>query len=163
MISINGKFYVDNSHNYDYNKAKENSLMSNRLFFAVLSVSSLLLGGILYLLFRENTYISALLKDYTILEEIRDCLGFIENDFIKYYFPDFLWSFSLAFGLLTIFDSGFKGIVICSEVSFVCGLFWEILQFLNVVSGTGDLFDIAMYLTAAVCVVVICSKRRNSK
>ena len=137
--------------------------MSNRLFYAVLSVASLLLGGILYLLFRENTYISALLKDFTVLEEIRDNLRFIENDFLKYYFPDFLWSFSLAFGLLTIFDSNFKGIVICIVVSFFCGLFWEIFQFLNIFSGTGDLFDIAMYLTAAVCVVVICSKRRNLK
>lgn len=97
--------------------------MSNRLFYAVLSVASLLLGGILYLFFRENTYISALLKDFTVLEEIRGNLRFIENDFIKYYFPDFLWSFSLAFGLLTIFDSNFKGIVICSVVSFFCGLF----------------------------------------
>ena len=137
--------------------------MSNRLFYAVLSVASLLLGGILYLLFRENTYISALLKDFTVLEEIRGNLRFIENDFIKYYFPDFLWSFSLAFGLLTIFDCNFRSIVICSEISFFCGLFWEIFQFLNIVSGTGDLFDIAMYLTAAVCVVVICLKRRNLK
>lgn len=138
--------------------------MSNRLFYALMCIISLLVGGLLYLVLRENTYISLLFKDSVILETIRNSVKEVKNDFLSFYFPDFLWSFSLCFGLMAVFDPKLIGVIMCCTVSFACGLFWEILQLYEVISGTGDWLDILMYLTVFLAVAIYLMRRnRNEK
>lgn len=161
MISINGKFYVDNSHKYDYNIIQGENDMSNRLFYAVLCITSLFLGGILYLLFRENTYISLPFEESSILLNVRNKVSFLENGFLKYYFPDLLWAFSLCFGLCWIFDPKIGGNIVCATISFIYGSMWEILQGLGVIGGTGDLADVVIYLVANIFAITIIIKRRK--
>ncbi len=161
MISINGKFYVDNSHKYDYNIIQGENAMSNRLFYAVFCFISLALGGVLYLLFRENTYITAFFEGNSLLQNMRMALGFLENEFLKFYFPDFLWAFSLCFGLCLIFDPQPQGIIVCSVIPFIYGVIWEVLQKQGIIKGTGDMADVIMYLAASSFAVILCLKRRN--
>ncbi len=162
MISINGKIYVDNSHNYDYNIFKVKLRMSNRLFYASVCTASLMFGGVLYLLFRENTYIAMLFEGNGLLERIRGEAKCLENDFLSFYLPDYLWGLSLCFGLCLVFDpKKLLGIITCCAVAFAYGTIWETLQKFRVVGGTGDTADVILYLAASLTAVLICIKRRN--
>ena len=135
--------------------------MSKSIYFTVFSAASLLLGGIIYILFRENTYIAGVF-DYSWLEPVRNCISVLSCDFIKYYLPDFLWSLSLCGFLIAIFAPKLVGAIICGATAVLCGTLWEFLQCLGICSGTGDVFDIVMYLAAA-CVAVIISIKGKFK
>ena len=87
--------------------------------------------------------------------EYRHWFSFLECDFFKFYFPDFLWSFALACAFIALFLPGKKGLAACSGFSLFCGLCWELFQTLGVVNGTGDFLDALMYLAAAVLAFVI--------
>ena len=135
--------------------------MSNRLIYAVFCIATLSLGGLLYVLFRENTYIAVLFDGSELFEKIRDMTQHIVNDFFKFYFPDYLWGLSLCFGLLLVFDPQVLGEIICCSVSFCYGVMWECMQLFGVLNGTGDAIDVICYLAASVTAVIICSIRRG--
>ena len=135
--------------------------MSQRLFYAILSTVSLLIGAILYLLYRENTHLSLFFNECFILKSMRQCAKEIENDFLKFYFPDFLWAFSLSFGLMFVFKPKFWGGLICCLTSFLYGMLWETLQALGYIRGTGDFWDVVMYLMASLIAALIFRMRRK--
>ena len=158
MISIKCEFYLDNSHNYDYNKTMKFVIKQNICFFIVGSIS-LVIGGIIYVLLRENTYVSIIVREIFSMENLslnsNRCVG----DFLKYYFVDYLWAVSLSCGLhivLTPFKS--RWIISTGMVLFAGGLF-DLLQYMYIVSGTGDIADITMYFLAALTVNFINLKR----
>ena len=109
--------------------------MSNRLIYAVFCIATLSLGGLLYVLFRENTYIAVLFDGSELFEKIRDMTQHIVNDFFKFYFPDYLWGLSLCFGLVLVFDPQVLGEIICCSVSFCYGVMWECMQLFGVLNG----------------------------
>lgn len=78
----------------------------------------------------------------------------LECDFIKYYLIDYLWALSMISGLNTLFTTQKETLRICLFV-FSLGSIWEILQFLNILSGTGDIADVFMYLAAVITAVII--------
>ncbi len=135
--------------------------MSKRFTNILLSCGALVLGGILYILLRPSTYIGKLFDDIVFIEMFRNTLSVYPCTFLKYYLPDFLWVFSLSCGLIAIFDSDIKGTVFCTAVAFLCGVFWETMQFFCITTGVGDFADIFMYLLAAVFAVIINIKRGN--
>lgn len=138
-INMRNKQYTEN------NRAKT----ATRFFF---SASALLTGGILYVLFRNNTYISQFVERFVEINWLHEQLYTKKIGFLKYYLPDFLWAFALCFALIAIFD---KKTFICAATSFVYGLLWEFLQYMDIIDGTGDIYDIIMYLTASVTAVMI--------
>ena len=125
--------------------------MSKKILNTMLCVISITTGGMIYLVFRENTYIARYIDRFIDLEGIRNSFSCFDCRVIRHYVPDFLWAFSLNCGLNLLIDSLWLNAII----SFFCGTAWELLQYLNVVSGTGDIIDITAYLTACVLAVTI--------
>ena len=122
--------------------------MRLRLRWSVISVVSLLCGALDYMLYRQDTYIGAL----SIFPGMPFHWGY---DFFAYYFPDFLWAFSLIFGLFSILSPLKQNTVLCLLITVAYGYTWELAQYLNWISGTADWIDVVMYIAAAISAVMI--------
>lgn len=128
--------------------------MKKRYFYILLCVISLCIGGGLYIIFRPNTYVAEFARGlFHSASTIFSSLEEINCDFIKYYFPDLIWAFSLNCGLNAIFNSK-KSIFINSGIVLGIGALWEISQHLSIVSGTGDFIDLAMYLCGILLIII---------
>ena len=125
--------------------------MSKKIFNTVVAVLSLVMGGLIYLVFRENTFVARRFEVFVDLEKIRNIFLSFDNSVLRHYIPDFLWAFSLCCGLNVLLDNVFLN----ASIAFTCGAVWEMLQYLGTINGTGDIIDIIMYLTACVMVVTI--------
>ena len=128
--------------------------MSNKKINIISSIVTLFSGGAIYILYRENSYISNFIEVFIDLKFLRNTFKPLECDFIKYYLIDYLWALSLISGLKSLFTTKKETLRICFFV-FSLGIIWESLQFLNIISGTGDILDIFMYLAAVVTAVII--------
>ena len=131
--------------------------MNKRKIYIVLCILSVSLGGGIYIIFRPNTYVSEIFVSiFPLPQNTIDFFSYFNCNFVKYYFPDYLWAFSLVCGFNTIFSSH-KKIFHCAIAVLLMGILCEILQLSGIVTGTGDLIDVLMYLTA-VCSVVLIEK-----
>lgn len=137
-------------------------IMSKRIYF-LLSVIFLTLGALIYALYRPNSQIAVFCDKIVELNSLRQVLVVFENDFIKFYLPDFLWGISLCFSLYAVFLPSLKGAIIISTVAVFCGICWEILQWTDLVGGTGDVLDIMMYFAAGVLTIFISLKKEKEK
>lgn len=129
--------------------------MNKRRFYAFLSVASLSCGAIIYILFRPTTYIAkAFIKVFPFISEINGLLSLSNCTFLKYYFPDYLWAFSLLCCLNAVGKQA-KTMLYRACAVFLMGALWEIFQYSHIISGTGDLIDVFMYLAAVLSVVLL--------
>lgn len=133
--------------------------MSNRIFYSVIGTAAIVSGALFYLFFRDNSYFTVLMNGIMPLERIRILFADISFDFIQFYLPDLLWAFSFGCGLLVIFDPNIKGCIVCALTSALYGAGWELMQYFDVISGTGDMCDVIMYLAAGIILIFICLKR----
>ncbi len=129
--------------------------MSKKVLFALIGIISLCLGGLIYVLFKETTYVSQVVSDLISLDKIKHHLDFFNNEFVKNYFTDFLWALSLSCFLFCIYEPNLKSSIAISGFVFLFGSLWEILQWMNCINGTGDFFDILMYFTAGITTISI--------
>ena len=134
------------------------------LILYFLALASILVGLMLYLLFRENTYVSNFVENYVDLEYPRHCARALECNFLKFYFPDFLWAMSLDCWIhIAVFPDN-KYSLVCSAIVGAFGILYEVLQLSCMVSGTFDIVDILMYLSAASLVSVFyCTEIHRQK
>lgn len=140
--------------------------MSKQFLNLVLCCLSILLGGIIYVALRTNTHVSIFIYSLFDIRPVIITSPLFNNHFLKYYFPDFLWAFSLNCGLLSIFNHTTRNIILAGIVAFLCGFSWEILQYIKIISGTGDWIDILLYLSAcaiAVTINIIFTGEQNEK
>lgn len=128
-----------------------------------LCISALSIGGLLYILFRPATYIGGMFDKFQYIDTIRQICSLYATDWYKFYLPDFLWAFSLGCGLIAIYNPQQMGIVVCASCSFLCGLIWEFMQYLNVINGTGDFLDVTMYFLASTLCIIINIKETKKK
>ena len=123
-----------------------------RLFCIINCTLSLVLGLMIYLLFREGTYIHSLFGMDKRLVSRNEC-----TDLIGFYFSDAAWAYSLFFSLELVWNN--------RAVVFICALFlsviWEIAQLFKIVGGTFDYFDIITYFAALISAVIIIKIWRN--
>lgn len=137
--------------------------MSKQKKNALLSILALVIGCMLYVWFRPNTYISRILGRVTNAAlALPLCPPYI-NDLCRFYLPDFLWAFSLSCGLIAIHNPGIKGVMICALSAFLLGAVWELLQHLGAVSGTADIHDAIMYLLASTLCIIFNVKEKKQK
>lgn len=116
---------------------------------------SLIIGSLLYILLRPNTDIARLLAEFVYLTKLQQICQLNASAFLKFYLPDFLWALSLGCGLIAVNNPKHIGIIGCSFASFLCGLIWELLQYYQIIKGTGDIHDIIMYfLASTVCIII---------
>lgn len=114
----------------------------------LISVFALGLGGILYVLLRRNTYIAEFFTIVPGISILQEKLERISCDFLRYYFPDFLWGLSLACGLQAIAYPKKKDMMAVGIIAILCGFLWEVLQYVGLVRGTGDIIDCISYQVA---------------
>lgn len=128
--------------------------MSKRIFNFICGICALGLGGMLYVLFREQTIIAKLLGQISFITILRSASAPLSNEFVQYYLPDFLWAFSLG-SLLKVIPGLHKKSLACGTIALICGGLWEIMQCIGVISGTFDWIDVLMYFLAGfVCVSI---------
>ncbi len=120
----------------------------------ILSIFSLSAGGLIYLAARPDSYVSIFINRIIPLADIQRVLSPLNFEYINNYAPDFLWAFSLTCALL-VTNKSIKATVL---VVSLCGIIWETLQFIGIISGTGDIIDIITYLTAVFTAVLINKK-----
>ena len=136
--------------------------MLKRTSNLMISVTALSLGGMIYIFFREKTIIATFFADWHGINGIQRLFSKYKADFIRYYFVDFLWGFSLSTGIIALNDPSRKGLLFCAFLAFICGSLWEVLQHFRVVTGTADLWDVFMYLLASIISVAINLLRREN-
>lgn len=123
-------------------------------------IAALSVGVLLYMLFRPETYIAKMLFR---LIPLKNCYG--TDSFWGFvcgcYLPDFLWGFSLSCGLCALFPFKAENVIYCCFVAFLSGVIWETGQSLDVFDGTGDLFDVLVYLLAAYACKLLNTKGLN--
>ena len=137
--------------------------MEKRLRNILMCAGGLLLGVAVYLLFRENTYLSLLFQGSTFLACIRAVIDSKAVMQISFYLPDLLWSFSLCCGIQAIYLPKSSGIYAAAAVAFVCGVAWELLQWTDLVSGTGDYWDILMYFLGSTFAIIMNIRREKNE
>lgn len=136
--------------------------MSKRKKNILYSLTALVVGCFLYVFFRENTYVGNIFDSIEYVEKMRQIFSTKMCDLCKFYLPDFLWVFSLSCGLIAIYNPSIKGILVCAAVAFLYGCVWELLQYVGVLSGTGDIHDIIMYFLAdAICIIINLKETRE--
>ena len=84
--------------------------MSKRIINLICGFCALGIGGILYVLFREETIIARLVSDLPFIELVRSVVSAYSCSYLMYYVPDFLWAFSLGRLLIAIPVNGEKAI-----------------------------------------------------
>ena len=132
--------------------------MSNRQKYLLLCSCCLTLGCICYAFFRPDTYIAIVFRKFSLFAQTSPILYV---PILQSFLPDLLWGLALCMGLMAIYDPGLKGAFYCATCSFFCGCIWEALQFWGFTRGTGDLFDVLMYLFAAILGILLFRKVRN--
>ncbi len=134
--------------------------MSSRMKNIVCCICALFAGAALYILLRPDTYIATALARFDFLVQLQDKLKYIDCDFLRFYFPDFLWAFSLSCSLQAIFAPMKTGTFLCCIAALLCGTVWELFQYFGVIKGTGDWVDVLMYALAAFASVIIQIKEK---
>ena len=129
--------------------------MTKRRMYLFLCASSLFLGALLYIIFRENSYIGIAANHFAVISASRKIFAFLSCNFVKFYLPDFLWCFSLCCGLFAIYLPTNRIAFICTFSAVSLGCIWELLQYVDFVSGTGDICDVLMYLLSGIVCTVI--------
>ena len=134
-------------------------LKNKMMWFWTIGIFSLVLGSLIYLVFRDNAIVTTKISQFVDLEPLRNMFSWAECDFLKFYLVDFLWALSLSCGLHIIFKPNLKVSIICSAIVIALGTAFELLQLFNVINGTGDVWDVISYILAALVVNVMNYKR----
>lgn len=124
------------------------------------SLFSLLIGFIIYVFFRQGTYIHTFLLNRLGISLPYLPLGGVIGVWVRNWGGDFFWGLALCFLLAVVFKTFRHKLVFAVTITVTLGALLEILQFYGVITGTGDIFDIIAEATAAVCAANII-KRGN--
>ena len=114
-------------------------------FLILNTLVPLVLGLLVYLVFRPDTYIAGLIGRAIRLSEWNTARvpGWL-SAFLRNYASDILWAYSLAFALLGAAGPGGKGRKAASVTGVCVVTGTELLQKAGVLQGTFDIADIAL-------------------
>jgi hypothetical protein len=107
----------------------------------------------------QNRYPLIKLKDLLIHTLLPILIGILiyKWDFcmklIKNYLPDFLWAYAFASCILIIWNRKIN--IFWYTLSFIVCICFEIAQFQEIINGTGDIVDIAIYTISFIFAIVI--------
>lgn len=139
--------------------------MRKKLF--ILSLSSLFLGILIYLLLRVSTlrvfsWLSFVGIDFLNSSLRTKTLNFASHipEWFVFSFPDGLWIFSYIILMLSIWNLKIskQNIFWLIIIPFIA-ILSEILQIFGIISGTFDIFDLTFYLLGFISPFIILKKR----
>ena len=128
-------------------KNKTGTLLIQKLKYFLLGLVAIVLGLLIYLIFRPNTYVSVSMKMFLKIDMPVEFSNY-NVPFLKYYFADYLWAFAFSCWLRCILFDVRKRDDLCFFIVGITGILYEFMQFFGVVSGTGDIYDCLLYLLA---------------
>ena len=123
-----------------------------RFRWGMYSFFALAFGALLYGIYRQDTYIGEIIGNLISVSLPTDSSL---AAFAAWYFPDYLWMFSMNCALFAIMLPKGKNVILWCSVALSFGVLWEVLQLSDLVSGTADLWDIFMYSMAAFSAAMI--------
>lgn len=127
--------------NYNYKKY---------LFLIFNTIVPLISGLAIYIFMKSGTFINTFLEvDFHYIP--KTVLGL----FIVNWFCDFLWAYALVFALYTVLSPFKSNLLFSCVISVLLGLILEILQGVNILSGTFDWWDIIIEFVATVTATII--------
>lgn len=124
----------------------------------VLAIVSLIMGCLIYLLFRQDIVAIHWIGNPKWIKPFRINIGYDGNlltYILLYCLPDALWFFSLLILQFQFFD---KNIVLCNILLYLTitlPFVLELLQYFKIIGGTFDILDVAAYLTSLIVVLTI--------
>lgn len=144
---------------FEYNMNMVNIINKIRLVYIFFSFISLLIGVLIYIFLRQETYIHSLFSE-EFLKKIYICNNDVSDlpiiEFLKYYLVDFLWCLALNFSLLAVTDFRKRlSFLVVLVLTSIFGLIYELAQLFSIVSGTFDFIDVVMYILASLCATMI--------
>ena len=135
-------------------------MLKNKNLFIFLNVAiPLFIGLLIYLLCYQNTYINSFFQTILDCQLPRFYSSSYFYKFLTGWACDILWAYSLTFALLFCFNDFKRNLIISLILSASLSFLIEILQLLNVINGTFDIFDIILEFTANFVAVIIFSKK----
>ena len=135
-------------------------IMSKRIVNLLLCISALTLGCVFYVLFRPDSYVSAMFDKMPLIAFTREACEPYSCDFLNSYFLDYLWGVAFSCAFCAVFGDD-SSLSVNLTVPFLCGCGWEILQWIGAVNGTGDIFDVIMYFLAALTAYILNKKEKR--
>ena len=123
-----------------------------RFRWIIYSFLALAFGAFLYGIYRQDTYIGGIIS--TVISISLPVDSWL-SAFAAWYFPDYLWMFSMNCALFAIMLPKGKNVILWCAVALFMGILWELLQLWDFVSGTADLWDILLYSMAVFSAAMI--------
>lgn len=109
----------------------------------------LFFGVCIYLFFRPNQTLAENFMNWNLQTTFSFNKYWISTVFLG-SLPDFLWLFSLL-SLMRIIWGAYENIpLVLKTLLYTVPIFSEFLQFMDVIPGTGDVFDVLAYLLAII-------------
>jgi hypothetical protein len=125
----------------------------------------ILMGFILYVLFRPDTHISKLVYTYIGIEYTGIPIFNVFTSFIKNFACDILWAYSLTFTVSLLLGQGKKQFKFSFVVCAFFEILMELLQMTQLIGGTFDILDILFEImtTAIALLIIIKYRKKRSK
>ncbi|MBQ4571706.1 MAG: hypothetical protein IJA80_00335 [Clostridia bacterium] len=130
-------------------------MKKKNLFLYANIIIPLFIGLVIYLFCYRNTYINSIFENYLGLS-----LPYLYFDNIIYHFVtcwacDILWAYSLTFSLYFCFKPFTKPLRVTSVLSILFAVSIEVLQAVQIINGTFDIWDIILEISAISLAVII--------
>lgn len=130
----------------------ENKTRKIHVFYLINIFIALILGLLIYIVFRPDTYISKWFSESTHLGSIAIGMRVKKNiviAFLRNYMGDFLWAYALTYSVQIFIEANRKKGYIALIIScIIFEILIEVMQKLNIISGTFDLYDIIVEVFA---------------
>lgn len=130
--------------NYNYKKY---------LFLILNTIVPLISGLAIYIFMKSGTFINTFSGvDFHYIPKT------VFGLFIVNWFCDFLWAYALVFALYIVLSPFKSKLLFSCVISVLLGLILEILQGVNILSGTFDWWDIIIEIVAVIIAMSIINK-----
>ena len=136
--------------------------MKRKIVFWIANIFiPLLIGGVVYILFRPDTYFSQYIFNKLNFIPVIDSEPTLIIKFIKYYLCDILWAYSLTFAVLFVFQNETNRFIASLSICIVFEMITEFVQLWNLIPGTFDFVDMVNECVTTLIIIFVCKKGRK--
>lgn len=128
-------------------------MRTKKILLIIISIILLFLGLCFYFVFNRSAYISQLLFSIIPSFSAEHSDGFIVN-LLRDYGADLLWSTAFVLLIQAILYLKRKNIWYLMACS-VLGILYELMQFVGIANGTGDIIDTFIYISGSAFGILI--------